>query len=857
VKLLALRAINIIIFSPKSVLSKYRARFMSYKKLGIVLSLIIIVLTAGNFRIYAQAIPSNLSNVNINDYSDSQIRQLLAQAQSSGLTDSQLIEQAKARGLSDDQAQQLEKRIADIRSKDGNKITSGSDSLSTNGTSTRRRLNYADSSLRQKPYTEPYDSLTNKIFGANLFRNKNIKFEPNLKIATPVNYVVGPEDQLNINVYGKSVANWKPEVSPDGNINIPGVGIMNVAGRTIEQVTGMIKSKLTANNYAIGNGTSVSVTLGNIRSIKVILVGQVIRPGTYTLPSLATVFNALYAAGGPNDNGSFRQIAIIRNNRIIRHLDVYDFLTKGDQKDNINLQDQDIIQVPTYRTRVEFAGAVKIPGLFEALPGESLDDMLRFAGGFTDQAYTALIKVIQISDQQKRITDVLENDFKSYVPLRGDKYIVSKILNRYENRVIISGAVFRPGEYEQDKGLTISGLINKAAGLKEDAFNGRGSITRLKPDNTKELISFNFRNIKNKTEPDILLQREDSVSMTSLFDLRDRYTVSIKGEVRKPGDFTYADSMTVSDLIIKAGGFAEGASPRRIEVARRVSNSDPTSKNNIVAQVYSVNIDASLKALDAGFTLHPFDIVSVYTLPGYEKQRTVRVNGEVLYPGYYTIETKNDKISDIIKRAGGLTASADVDGGTLKRSNIAILGVDKNKADTTEIRNERLLQITRLKKNSRDSTVTDSNTLRNNYVGIDLKRILEQPGSSIDLLVEDGDEIRIPKQQQIVRVNGEVLYPSAVVYSNNKNFNDYVLNAGGFAPRALKRRAYIVYPNGTVKGTRKVFFFNSHPKVRPGSEIYVPRKPEPKTNTGQQILGYASGLATLGAIIFEIISLSK
>jgi len=580
----------------------------------------------------------------------------------------------------------------------------------------------------------------------------------------------------------------------------------------------------------------------------VIITGQVVNPGSYTLPSLATVFNALYAAGGPNEKGSYRQIAIIRNNRVIRHLDIYDFLTKGEQKDNIGLQDQDIIQIPTYRTRVELSGEVKIPGLFEVLAGESLQTIIDYAGGFSDHAYTARIKVEQISDQQKRITDVLEDDYKSYTPLRGDKYKIERILNRYENRVVISGAVFRPGEYELQKGLTVSKLIGNAAGLKEDAFGGRGTITRLNADNSKALIPFNVKDIINKTAIDVPLQREDSINIVSIFDLRDKYTVTIKGEVRKSGTFAYADSMTVADLIIRSGGFAEGASSKRIEVSRRVNNSDPTSKNSIVAQVFSVNVDSGLKEGEA-----------VYGMPGYEKQRTVKVGGEVLYPGYYTIQKKTEKISDIIARAGGLSASADVDGGTLKRSNIAILGVDKNKADTAELERERKDRLTRLKQNYKDSTKTKEDTIqqRNNYVGIDLKKILEKPGSSIDLLVEDGDEIRVPKQQQIVRVNGEVLYPSAVVYAGNKSFKDYVLNAGGFSPQALKRGAYIVYANGTVRGTRKFLFWNSHPSVKPGSEIFVPKKPAPRNDLGSQIIGYTTGLASLGAIIIGIISLNK
>jgi protein involved in polysaccharide export with SLBB domain len=692
-----------------------------------------------------------------------------------------------------------------------------------------------------------------RIFGADLFRSGNTTFEPNLRLATPVNYVVGPDDQLNINVYGSSLVNWKLDVSLEGNINIPGVGLLNVAGKTIEQATASIKSKLAANNYAVGKGTSVQVSLGNIRSIKVIIVGEVEKPGTYTLPSLATVFNALYSANGPNDNGSFRKIEIIRNNRVIRHLDIYDFLVKGDQKDNIGLQDQDIIRVPTYRIRVEIKGEIKHHALFEVLPGETLTDVIRFAGGFTDQAYTSVVKVSQISDQQRRITDVVESDYKNYIPLRGDVYTVGRILDRFENRVTINGAVFRPGQYELKKGLSLTQLIKEAAGLQEDAFTGTGTITRLRPDNTTEIVSFNLADVISKSVADILLQREDVVNISSIFDLRDQYRVSIKGEVRRPGEFSYSEGLSVADLIIRAGGFAEGASARRIEVARRINNSDPKSKTSFISQVFSVNVDAQLKSGDAQFKMEPFDIVSVYSLPGYDIQKTVKIEGEVLYPGFYTIQKKNEKVSDIVARAGGITASADVEGGTLRRDNISLLGIDKNKVDTGGIARERVDRLNRLKQSLKDSTNNNKELqLRNNYIGIDLGAILNKPGSSIDLIMEDGDIIRIPKQQQVVRVNGEVLYPSAIVYDRDKTFKGYVLNAGGYAPDGLKRGAYVVYSNGTVKGTRKFLFWNSHPEVKAGSEIYVPKKPERKGNLGQDILGYATGLASVVTILVAV-----
>lgn len=816
---------------------------------------------------YAQtSIPQNLSNINIDEYSDAQIREMMQGAQSQGLTDAQLLQLAQSRNLPAAQAQRLQARIADIRKKDGTNSSYGNNPNGLNQDTTNqssRKQNYQQDDTTTRQYRiDLFKNLMPQVFGSSLFRNaKANTFQPNLKLATPKNYVIGPDDKLQINVYGNSVANWTLTVTPDGNINIPGVGILNVAGKTIDQAIAVIKSRLVASNYAIGRGTNVQVSLGDIRTISVRLQGELVKPGTYSLPSVANAFDGLYAAGGPTDIGSFRKIEIIRNSKVIKRLDLYGYLVHGDQTGNVTLQDQDIILVPPYGIHVELKGEVKVPGIFETLPGEKLQDILDYSGGFTDQAYTARIKVVQANERQRRIADIFEKNYKTYTPLRGDKYTIDRILDRYENRVTIKGAVFRPGEFELQDGLTVSQLIKNAGGLKEDAFTGRGSIIRLNADNSTYQLSFNVQDALTKSSADVVLQREDSVSITSIFDLRDKYKVIIKGQVRKPGDFAYADSMKVADLIIKAGGFAEGASSKRIEVSRRVYDSDPTQRNSKVAQVFSVNVDANLKFEDINFSLKPFDIVSVYSLPGYETQKTVKVEGEVIFPGYYTISKKNEKISDLITRAGGLTQSADVEGSSLKRDNDAVLGVDKSKIDTIALNKERTARLKQFQRTYKNldsvKTATDTAQLRNNYVGIDLKKILEKPGTGEDLILENGDVLRVPKQQQLVRVNGEVLYPSAIVYSSGKTFRGYVLNAGGFSASALKRGAYVVYPNGTVKGTTKFLFFNSHPKVKPGSEIYVPKKPIAVNNTAQLILGFTTGLASLGAIILGILSLNR
>jgi len=799
--------------------------------------------------LFAQTItPSNIGSVKVDDLTDAQLQDLMKQAQSSGMSDAQLRSMAIAKGMTEDDANKLQNRINKLRNNDA-----GTAATSDQGGA--RQLNYTP-----QPVNRPTNRDTSKlqIFGADLFDGSNITFEPNLRIPTPQNYVLGPDDQVLINVYGVNQVEWKPVVSPDGSIQIPGIGQVTVGGKTIDQAKGIITSKLIANNYAIGRGSSIAVNLGNIRSIKVTLTGELMRPGTYTISSLSTVFNALYSSGGPSENGSFRQIKLIRNNQEIKTIDFYDFLLKGSQKDNIRLQEGDVIRVPTYKVRVSLSGQVKHPAIFEVLPGESLQSVINFAGGFTDMAYAAAIKATQVTDKELRVTDISSSDFSNYIPLRGDQYTVGKILTRFENRVTINGAVFRPGQFELEKGLTLSQLINKAAGLKEDAFTSRGYITRLKADNTLENIPFDVKAIVTKTAADIPLQREDVVTIRSTFDLHDNYKVTINGEVRKAGEFAYAENMTVEDLILQAGGFAEGASAKRIEIARRVNNSDPNQKGAPVAQVFVIDVDSQLKYSTSSFALQPFDEISVYGLPGFEKQKTVKIEGEVLYPGNYTISTKNEKISSLVKRAGGLTAYADVDGGTLKRTNDnGGLDLSKAKIDSNRLRQERLDRLQQLQKTFKDSTNNVLEQVKNDNVGIDLKKILNNPGSDIDLILEEGDVLIIPKQQQLVKVNGEVLFPSSVIYAGSKSLGAYVDNAGGFSPDALKRRAYVVYPNGTVQSTHTFLFFRSYPAIKPGSQIVIPKKPVKRGLSAAESVGLLSGLASMGAVIIGIISLTK
>ena len=809
----------------------------------------------------------NLSNIRVDELSDTQIRQFIRQVEAQGLSEAQLEQVATARGMAPSEIAKLRERVDKIRKQESAaslQKESGSSGQSASSAPQKgsRELNYTPDTV-VTPVADAataLESLRPKIFGSELFRNSQISFEPNLRLATPANYQLGPDDELIIDIYGYSEANYRLRISPEGSINIPYVGVISVGGLTMEQATQRIRARLSSiySNIKTGN-TKVAISLGNIRSIKVTLLGEVTRPGTYTLPSLATVFNALYSSGGPAENGSFRAIEVIRNGRVISTVDVYEFLLKGFQRNNIRLQDQDVIRIPTYKKRVQFSGEVKRPAIYEAVGRESLQDLINFAGGFTSEAYTARIRVIQNTPKERRVSDVFDEAFATYIPQNGDKYFAEPILERYENRVTIAGAVFRPGQYQLEPGLTLGQLIKRAEGVTEDAFLTRGYLTRLRADNTNELLSFDLGRILNGEAADIRLQREDQITIPSIFDLREEYKVSIEGEVRSPGTFDFAENLTLEDLVVLAGGFKEGASPKRIEISRRVKDSEAGAANSRTAQVFQVDVDQNLKLQGAKFVLQPFDIVMVRNAAGYETQRQVRVEGEVLYPGTYTISRKDERISDLVKRAGGLTDLAYLSGASLKRNSSATSGSGKNRISSLETVEEKESRLQRLQKTAtKDSTTTvDEDVLRNDLVGINLERIIDKPYTKLDLILEEGDVLRIPKQLQTVKVNGEVLSPVTAVYSPSKGFKAYISSAGGFSQKALKKRAYVLYANGTVQSTKKFLVFNNYPVMRPGAEIFVPAKAERRKLTPAEAIGIGSAIASLGGIAFGILNLMK
>jgi len=787
-------------------------------------------------------------DVKIDQWSDAQILQLIKQGESIGYTEAQVEQMAAARGMKAEEIQKLRARVNKLRS-------SGATATQTSSTTVTGR-EYSETTdggslTNEKEVTD--QEVAPKIFGSELFRNGNITFEPNLRIATPKSYVIGPDDKLLIDLNGDNEASYNLTVSSEGIITLPFVGRVAVGGLTIENATSKIRTAMGGTYPALRSGrTNLSINLGNIRSIKVTITGQATKTGTYTISSLSSVYNALNYAGGPSLNGTFRNIQLIRNNKVINTIDVYNFLLKGIQQGNIRLQDQDVINIPVYEKRIEITGEVKQPALFEMVSGETLNSLIGFAGGFTSEAYTSKIKAFQKTAKERQITDVDATEFSSFNPGNGDKFVVEAILDRYANRVEIIGAVFRPGQFELDKGLTLKTLIQKADGITEDAFLNRGYINRLNADNTPLLITFDVAKVLAGTEKDILLQREDKVTINSLFDLRDEYKVSIVGAVRASGSFDYAENMTLESVVQLAGGFKEGAKPNQVDISRRVKNSDAKSSSAITAEVFTVAVDQDLKLVGAPFFLKPFDIVTVRMAEGYEVQKQILIEGEVVNPGVYTIMRKDEKISEIIARAGGLTSSAYAEGASLKRPGAEKVNPsDKNAINNQEEESKKIANLNRMQETG--AKVVEQQLIESDIVGIDLIAILKKPASKYDLIIEEGDVIRIPRQLQTVKVTGQILNPNSIVYMKGKSFKQYIDGAGGFTSTALKSGAYVKYANGSVESAKKFLFFNNFPQIKPGAEIMVPVRAEREKMSAQAWIGIGTALASLGAIVVSLL----
>jgi len=799
----------------------------------------------------------DLKTIKVDQLTDDQIKSLLKKATETGMTQEQLETIAINKGMPTSELNKLRDRINNLKLSETQsttiqKITERKqvyDLKKIRSEKEKEKLEIDTisdvfSSLLTKEELEKQEK-ERKVFGYELFNTRNLTFEPSINIPTPQNYQIGPGDELLIDVWGASQQNYKLTVSPEGTIFIDNVGPINVNGLTIEKATTKIINKLS-NIYAGLAGpnpnTYAQVSLGNLRSIKVSVVGEVNTPGTYTLPSLATVFNALYVSGGPSFNGSFRNIEVYRDNKLITKLDVYDFLIKGDNKNNIRLQDQDIIMIKPYKTRVEIKGETKRTGFFEVIDNDNLNNLLTFAGGFTERAYSLRVKVIRNSEKELKILDVFKDQFNNFSFCNGDQIIIEPIINRFENRVEISGSVYRPGFYSLEKGMSVKKLIEKADGLRGDAFIYRAMIFRQKEDLSVEALSFSLDKILKGDTSDILLNREDLVRIFSIYELQENFIIKTNGELVKPDTFPYVKNITLADAIALSGGFKESASMARIEVSRRLKNINVNDVTAKIADVYLFNVDRNLSLSDSAsnFILQPFDDIFVRKSPSYEPQLYISIVGEVMYPGKYTILSKNDRISDIINRCGGLTKEAYPKGAKLKRKRIE---------NTTE----RGKMLKSLQAELEDTIIIEFLKEKEEYIGIDLEKILNNPHSEYDLLVQDGDMIEIPKELQTVRLSGALLYPITVRYDKKYSVRDYISMAGGYNDVAIPRKTYVIYANGSVKKTSSFLGIKSYPEIEPGAEIIVPSKARTKEMTPQEILGISTALTSLALIVVTLI----
>ncbi len=699
------------------------------------------------------------------------------------------------------------------------------------------------------------------IYGHNLFKNKNLNFVPSYNVPTPSNYKLSAGDELVIDIWGDAISNITATISPDGSVNIPNLGPVYLAGQTVEKAEKSLKSYLSKIYSGIAQEeptTFVKLALGKTKTVTVNVVGDVEKPGSYTLPALSTIASAMYLAEGPNDLGTVRAVNLYRNGKLVSSFDVYEFIAKGTFNSNVKLEDNDVISVAPYAGVVTVLGGVKRPMKYEILPGETLDKVLAYAGGFSDNAYSNKVHVDRIvhTNNVKGATgesfDVMAEQYGSFQLKDGDVVTINVNSDQFRNRVKIAGAVWRPGTYAiTADNSNLKQLIQAAGGLRDDAHTDKGFVVRFGKDRNKEQVSFNVHDVILGKE-DILLVPDDSVQIFSKDSLKPVQTVKIYGEVNNPtgpmtfngqsNTFEYREGMTIGDIILMAGGLTSGATLNNVEVARRMPKTQTAEEHfqEQVAAVYTYNLMKN--PADADVKLEPFDIVFVRRSTAFKPQQTIIIDGEVNYPGTYVVEKNTVRLSDIIDRAQGFNNDAYVKGAKLTRS------LTKEEFDRLKV----AMEIA--KKQANDTTAVDSLQIGESYtVAIDLEKALANPGSVADVVLREGDIISVPKINSTVKISGGVLFPNTVSYDPKKSWQYYISNAGGITPDGLKRKVYMVHMNGSVatKG-------DSNFKVQPGTEIVVPTKD--KENKGQSlasIMGIATSTASFAAMVTTIINQVK
>ncbi|MBR5541950.1 MAG: SLBB domain-containing protein [Bacteroides sp.] len=689
-----------------------------------------------------------------------------------------------------------------------------------------------------------------QVFGRNIFNTHNLTFEPSTSLPTPSNYRLGAGDQIIIDIWGTSQVSIQETISPDGAINIDNLGLVFLNGMTVNQATSYLRKELNKiyAGLADENPTSqIKVSLGNSRTIQVNVMGEVYQPGTYSLSAFSTVFHALYSAGGVSNIGSLRNIQVARNGKNIATVDVYDFIMHGKTKDDINLQEGDVIIVPPYEALVKIEGNVKRPMKYEMKSEETVATLLKYAGNFASDAYSRSMKLVRQNGKEYQIFTVDDMDYSVFKLKDGDVLTAEAILNRYENKLEIKGAVYRPGIYQFGGDLnTVKQLIEKADGVMADAFLTRAVLHRQREDLTNEIIQVDMKGILNGTKPDIALQRNDVLYIPSIHDLKDLGNVELFGEVARPGKYVFADNMTLEDLIIQAGGLLESASTVKVDVSRRIKDKKSTEATSTIGELFTFALkDGFIIDGEAGFVLEPYDQVYVRRSPGYQPQVNVTVQGEILYDGTYALTNKSERLSDLVKKAGGITPFAYVKGSKLMR-----------KANDEE--KKRMSDVVKMMQREMGTESLDSLNLEmeTTYsVGIDLEKALANPGSDADIVLREGDQLIIPELINTVKINGAVMFPNTVSYIKGRSVKDYISQAGGFANGARKTKAFIIYMNGQVAEVRGA----GRNQIEPGCEIIVPIKDKTKADRWnlQAILGIASSIGSLGLTAASVANILK
>lgn len=697
----------------------------------------------------------------------------------------------------------------------------------------------------ETPEGEIIEEEVREVYGHELFNARSLTFEPNENLATPKNYRLGPGDEVIIDVWGASEEHLRETISPEGNIMISRLGPVALNGKTVDEANKYIKN-LFARKYAgVGSDqTDVNVTLGDIRSIQVDIMGEVSTPGSFRMSPFSTVFHALYNAGGINDIGSMRNITVLRNGRKVADVDIYDYLFKGKQTGNIRLQEGDVIIVPPYEQLVNVTGNVKRPMYYEIKPGETVETLLEYAGGLSGDAYSGMVRLSRQNGEENELYNIAKNEFKSYRLKDGDLVTVGTVLDRFSNRVELKGAVKRPGIYAIGEGTTTLGsLIRMADGLAEDAYKNRVLIYREGPDLSLEVIPVNIAAVLSGSAADIPLKKNDVIEIASVQDLNERGDFYISGMVANPGEYNFMENTTVEDLILRAGGLLDGASTARVDVSRRIDHPSATVETNQIAETYTLDIKGGLteKNGKSGFILKPYDRVTVRRSPGYEIQKEVQVDGEILFPGPYTLQKRNERLSEIVARAGGALDGAYIKGAYLERK----LSESERQA------RENVIRMARQNTEGSDSISEAKLEVSDVYnVGINLQKALEQPGSTYDLVLREGDRLFIPEIQSTVKISGDVMYPNSVIYEPGKKVSYYINQAGGYGNRAKKSKCFIVYMNGQVSKVGRGTV------VEPGSHIIVPSK-EKSTGSWDKILAYATSFGSLATMAATIASLFR